>query len=370
MSVKARERDQQAATVYQWNLATEVLLPFESTMELAYVGNAGRNLLTIVPVNTVEFGRDGSVPANRPYPGWQQIENNISQGQSSDHALQAKLEKRMSRGVYALASYTYARAEDEIGAWGAGGSGVQATVNPDLSNVEAALRSERGPNGQIPRHRFTLSEVWQLPIGRGRAIGNEMSALADALVGGWQLSTIWTGRSGLPVNVSLAGNGVDPNTGLSYSFLNRNGGSLRPNIVGNPNANSDASADRFTFLDPRAYQRQPVNTPGSAPRNSAWGPGYFTIDASLVKRFPIGERYADLRLEAFNLLNTTNYQNPSATWGASNFGVISDTFDPRVVQSPCASPSESVFSVAAAVACGTIHPGAQGRGPFFWRVSP
>lgn len=332
VSVKARERDQQAATVLQWNIATEMLLPFESTMELAYVGNAGRNLLTNVPVNTVEFGRDGSVRANRPYPGWQQIDNNITQGQSSYHALQAKLEKRLSRGMYALASYTYARAEDEIGAWGAGGSGVQARVDPDLSNVEAALRSERGPNGQIPRHRFTLSEVWRLPIGRGRAVGNDMSALTDALVGGWQLSTIWTVRSGLPVNVSLAGNGVDPNTGLSYSFLNRNGGSLRPNIVGNPNSDSDANADRFAFLDARAYQLQAVNTPGSAPRNSAWGPGYFTIDASLVKRFSIAERYADLRLEAFNLLNTTNYQNPSATWGASNFGVISDTFDPRVVQ--------------------------------------
>ncbi|MFP5378351.1 MAG: TonB-dependent receptor domain-containing protein [Vicinamibacteria bacterium] len=332
VSVKARERDQQAATVYQWNLATEVLLPFETTMELAYVGNAGRNLLTIVPVNTVEFGRDGSVAANRPYPGWQQVENNITRGRSSYHALQAKLERRLSRGFYALASYTYARAEDEIGAWGAGANGVQARVNPDLSNVDEALRGERGPNGQIPRHRFTLTEVWQLPIGRGRAIGADMPALADAIVGGWQLSTIWTLRSGLPVNVSLAGNGVDPNTGQSYSFLNRNGGALRPNLVGDPNANSDANRDRFAFLDPRAYQLQPVNTPGNAPRNSAWGPGYFTVDASLVKRFAVGVRHVDLRLEAFNLLNTTNYQNPNGTWGSSNFGVISDTFDPRVVQ--------------------------------------
>ena len=88
--------------------------------------------------------------------------------------------------------------------------------------------------GRFPRQRFTLSEVWQLPIGRGRAIGGDMNAALDALVGGWQLSTIWTARSGLPVNVSLAGNGVDPTTGLAYSFLNRNGGALRPNQVGDP----------------------------------------------------------------------------------------------------------------------------------------
>ena len=125
VSVKARARDQQAATVYQWNIASEVLLPFESTFELAYVGNAGRNLLTIVPVNTVAFGQDGSIPANRPYPGWQQIDNIITAGASSYHGLQAKFEKRLSHGLYALASYTYARANDEIGAWGAGGNGVQ-----------------------------------------------------------------------------------------------------------------------------------------------------------------------------------------------------------------------------------------------------
>jgi hypothetical protein len=145
------------------------------------------------------------------------------------------------------------------------------------------------------------------------------------------MSTIWTLRSGLPVNVSLAGNGVDPNTGLSYAFLNRNGGSLRPNLVGNP-AGADASVNRLAFLDPRAYALQPVNTPGNAPRNSAWGPGSFTVDASLVKRFAFGERRADLRIEAFNLLNRTNYQNPASTWGLANFGVISDAFDPRVVQ--------------------------------------
>jgi hypothetical protein len=332
VSVKARAHDQQAATVYQWNIAGEVLLPWESTFELAYVGNAGRNLLTIVPVNTVEFGRDGSVAANRPYPAWQQIDNIITQGASDYHGLQAKFEKRMSRGLYALSSYTYSRSDDEIGAWGAGGSGVQINVRPDLSNVEEALRSERGPNAQIARHRFTLSEVWQLPIGRGRRFGADMNAALDALVGGWQLSTIWTVRSGLPVNVSLAGNGVDPVSGLSYSFLNRNGGALRPNQVGNPNANSDAEANRFTFLDPAAYALQPVNTAGNAPRNSAWGPGFFTVDLSLVKRFRLGNTSIDARLEAFNALNKTNYQSPASTWGSSTFGLISDAYPNRVVQ--------------------------------------
>ncbi|MEZ5317193.1 MAG: TonB-dependent receptor [Vicinamibacterales bacterium] len=333
VSVKARERNQQAARITQWNIATELLVSNDTTVELAYVGNAARNLLANVPVNTVEFGQDGSVPANRPFPGWQQIDDNITEGQSSYHALQAKLEHRLSGGFYALASYTYARAEDEIGAWGAGANGVQLRINPDLSNVDQALRGERGPNGQIPRQRFTLSEVWQLPIGRDRAVGGGMSPVLDAIIGGWQLSTIWTVRSGLPVNVTLASSGTDPNTGQRYSFLNRNGGSLRPDLVGDPNANSDASNDRLHYLDAAAYALQAVNTPGNAPRNSAWGPGYFTVDLSLVKRFSFARaRFADVRVEAFNLLNRVNYKDPNGTWGSSNFGVISDAYDPRIMQ--------------------------------------
>jgi len=333
VAVKARERNQQAATVYQWNVATEYLLTDNTTAELAYVGNAGRNLLANVSVNMVEFGRDGSVPANRPYPGWQQISYNVTAGASSYHGLQAKLEHRLTKGLYALASYTYARAEDEIGAWGAGANGVQATIKTDLSNIRQALSSERGPNGQTPRHRFTFTEVWEVPIGRGRAFGAAMPAALDALIGGWQLSTIWTVRSGMPVNVSLATNGTDPNTGLPYTFLNRNGGTLRPNLVGDPNAGSDASKDRFKFLNASAYALQPINTPGNAPRNSAWGPGYFTVDLSLVKRMSLGQaRYVDLRVEAFNLFNRTNYMDPNGTWGSANFGVISNAFDKRVMQ--------------------------------------
>lgn len=333
VSVKARELDQNAATVHQWNAAVEFKLPWDSSAEVAYVGNLGRNLLAIESVNGVPFGQDGSVPANRPYPGWQQIDVITTRSQSDYNGLQLKYEKRFNRGWYMLGAYTFASAYDETGAWGAGGNGVQTNVKPDLSNVREALSAERGPNGQFPRHRFTLTEVWQLPIGRGHSIGANMSRAADAIVGGWQISSITTLRSGLPVNVSLAASGTNPATGLPYSFLNRNGGVLRPNLLGDPNANSDASADRLHYLDPLAYALQPINTPGNAPRNSARGPGFFTTDLSLVKRIALGGgASADIRIECFNLFNRTNFQDPNGSWGTTNFGVISDAYDPRVTQ--------------------------------------
>jgi hypothetical protein len=332
VAVKARAQDQQAGTIQQWNVATELRLPWDSTFEVAYVGNRSTNLLGILPVNGVDFGLDGSVPANRPYPGWADIQLNLIEGQTTYHALQAKYEKRYTRGLYVLGSYTYARAEDELGAWGAGGDGAQLVLHPDLSNLEEVLRSERGPNAQFARHRFTLTEVWELPFGRNRAFGRDISPALDAVVGGWQFASIWTIRSGLPVNVMLSATGVDPATGQSYRFLNRNGGYLRPNLVGDPNASSDASANRITFLDPAAYAVQPVNTPGNAPRNSAWGPGSWTTDVSLVKRFTFDRFSTDVRIEAFNVFNHTNYGQPINTFGTSSFGSITTAGSPRIVQ--------------------------------------
>ncbi len=332
VSVKARAQDQDAARIQQWNVAGEVRLPWESTFEVAYVGNQGSDLLTILPVNAVPFGRDGSVPANRPFPGWAQIDVNLTESRSTYHALQLKYEKRLSRGLYVLGAYTVAQAEDETGAWGAGGNGSQVNLASDFSNVREVLESERGPNGQFARHRFTFTQVWELPIGRGKRWGGEMAGALDAVVGGWQLSTITSVRTGLPVNVSLAATGTDPNTGLAYRFLNRNGGSLRPNLAGDPNAGSDAGANRLTFLAPSAFSVQAADTAGNAPRNAAWGPGAWTTDLSLVKRFRRSSFTADVRVEAFNLFNHTNYGDPNGGFGTSAFGAITTAGSPRIVQ--------------------------------------
>lgn len=332
VGVKARQIDQQAATIQQWNVATEFRLPWQSTFEVAYVGNRGANLLANVPVNGVPFGVNGAVAANRPFPNWRQIDVNITEGQSVYDSLQLKYEKRMSGGLYLLGSYTFANAEDEIGAWGAGGSGAQTILAPDYSNLDQVMRGERGPNGQIARHRFTFTQVWQIPVGRGRAWGSDMSPVLDALVGGWQISSITSIRTGLPVNVTMSRNGTDPNTGQNYSFLDRNGGYLRPDIVGDPNAGSDASTNRVTYLSNGAYAVPALNTAGNAPRNSAWGPGNWTTDLSLVKRFTLPRFTTDIRAEAFNVFNHTNYADPNTNFGTAQFGSITSAGLPRIVQ--------------------------------------
>ncbi len=323
ISLRAREKDFHAARVQQFNVALQYLLPLNSTFEVAYVGNRGNNLQFTYALNQTPFGVDGSVPANRPYPQWTQITTGATRGHSWYNSLQLKLEKQMSRGLYTLASYTYASAIDEAGSYDAG------TQPQYLDNLAA----ERGPQSQTARHRFTWTNVYVLPIGRGNRFGDHWNRMVDGFFGGWQLSNILTTRTGLPINVTLAATGIDPATNKAYTFLNRNGGGLRPNRVGTANSGIDPKTDRLHFLSTSAFQLQALNTPGNSQRNVALGPKLFNVNLSLVKRFTVTEASAiDLRFEAFNAFNTVNFANPNTNFGTAAFGQITSAGDARQVQ--------------------------------------
>ncbi|MPZ18308.1 MAG: hypothetical protein GEV06_10400 [Luteitalea sp.] len=322
-SLQVRDPDQDAVTLHQWNVAVELRLPMASTIELAYVGNRGRNLAGTWQLNQVPFGVDGSVPENRPYPMWSGIEFYDTRARSQYDGLQAKFEHRFANGWYNLTSYSYGRAFSETG-------GFAASNSPQLLGD---WRAEWAPDSQTPRHRLSVANIYQLPVGRGRAIGTDMGRVSDFLLGGWQISSLVTWQTGIPVNVTLASTGIDPATGEPYRFLDRNGGGLRPNLVGEPSTGIDPKEDRFAFLSTSAYEVQTLDTPGNAPRNSAWGPRFANVDISLVKRFRLDDsRYFDFRAEAFNVLNSTRFRNPGGGFGGSSFGIINDAYDPRVIQ--------------------------------------
>ncbi|MFL6350910.1 MAG: TonB-dependent receptor domain-containing protein [Bryobacteraceae bacterium] len=281
LQIRAQDMNWKTPRVQQWNIALQTLLPGAATFEIAYVGNSGSHLIGSFDANQSNFGVDGSIPANRPYPQWAQIYEGKTVARSHYNALEAKLDKRFTRGWYSLASYTYASALDEFGAWG-------SDTEPQQRDC---FRCELGPMRQVPRHRFTFANVYELPFGRGRIFGSNWNGAVDALLGGWQVSNIFTARSGLPLDVSLDPGGTDPITGQDINFLdiNNGDGDLRPDRVGNPNTGIDPHTDRFHFLDVNAFRLQPVNTPGNSQRNVAVGPRFFTLDFGLQKNFRITE---------------------------------------------------------------------------------
>lgn len=323
ISLTARQGSYRSARIYQFNTALQYQLPFKSTFEVAYVGNRGYNEFAENAGNQVPFGLDGSVAANRPYPQWSGITVGSQVARSWYNSLQLKYEKRLTGGWYTLASYTFASAIDEAGAWG-------ANTTPQISNE---FWLENGPQAQTPRQNFTLSNVYALPFGRGHNIGKNWSRVADGFFGGWHLSNILTDRTGLPLNVTLASSGVNPANNQSYKFLSTNGGTLRPNRVGNPQSGISPETNRNAFLNTSAFAVQTLNTPGNSSRDVAIGPGLVNLDLSLGKKLDISERQSfDLRFEAFNSLNHTNFGNPGTSFGSSTFGVISSSGTPRIVQ--------------------------------------
>jgi len=323
LQLRARDFNMRSALIQQWNVALQTQLGKSNTLEAAYVGNRGRNLWGIYQANQTPFGADGSVPANRPFPEWGQVQRAVSAGQSFYDALQIKLERRMTAGLQGLLSYTFASGRDQTGAF----DSVNAPQILDRFDLET------GPMVQLPRQRLSVSGVWQLPVGRGHRIGASWPAPLNAVLGGWQLSNILSWRSGLPVPIVMGRTGTNPATGRNYAFLDRNGGQFRPDRTGPGITGINPSEDRLRYLNVADFAIPELNTPGNSQRNPVYGPRALTLDLSLVKRFKLRERFQiDLRGEAFNSLNTVNYGNPGATFGSSTFGQIAGAGDPRVIQ--------------------------------------
>jgi len=323
-SIQTRPTDWVTARVYQWNTAIQFAASKSSNVEVAYVGNAASHLEAGYNPNQVPWGQDGSLIANRRFPQWQSYNALEYAAKAHYNALQAKFEKRITKSWYNLTSYTYAAGFADAAYFGSSGGGTQYY---DFSQAVPVPIFEPAFNEQLSRQRLAVTNIWKLPIGRGERFGSQIPKALNLLIGGWQTQFILTTRSGLPVNVTLPATGVNPTTNKTFSFFSgQGGGQIRPNIVGDPNTGISPETNRADFLNVNAFSLQPLNTPGNAARNVAWGPPAFDVDGGITKRFSAGERRSvDFRLELFNLMNHVNFGQPASTWGSANFGLITST---------------------------------------------
>ena len=149
-----------------------------------------------------------------------------------------------------------------------------------------------------------------------------MGGVLGAIVNDWTLTAIVTLQSGVPIAVTQT-----TNFNAFAGF-----GVQRPNLVGNPELPADQRTTARWF-ETSAFAVAPQFTIGSSSRNPVRGPGYRNVDASLMRRIGLAGRTAlEVRVEAFNLLNTPPFGAPSAVLGAANFGTITSAGDPRVIQ--------------------------------------
>ncbi len=233
-------------------------------------------------------------------------------GNSSYNALIWKVEKRFSKGLSFLSAFTWAHAIDDVPEIGnaTGGNGAVAPWNLELN---------RGNSYNDVRRQWAFSAAYELPVGKGKAWLNR-GGLVNTLVGGWQLASLATLRSGIPF------------TPVTSGGITNAGGADRPNRIGNGTLPSGQQSIDHWF-DTTAFAVQPQYTYGNTGRNILFGPGLKNLDLSLSKSFAISEgKRLQFRAESFNFTNTPAFGQPGATINGLGVGQITSAGDPRRIQ--------------------------------------
>ena len=313
--------DTSTGNVTSWHASLQRELLSNLLIDVGYVGNKSRNILILGDFNQARpnaAGENTSLQARRPIQGFQEIQAAFDGGKGDYHALQLKVERRYTRGLYLLNSFTYSRARDNA-------SGHLEVQNGDNSRVNYRdLDAEFGRSGYDQPLNNTTSVVWELPFGKGRKWAADMSPVMEGILGGWRIVGINTATSGVPINLSYS-----PTAAFSV------GGTVtyRPNLTGDPlTANGGVS----NYLNPATVvvptdQTQPF---GNAPRNAARGTPFNQLDLGLHKSFALqgDSKRIEARIEAFNLFNHTNFQTANGNRSAAAFGTITSAFPARQLQ--------------------------------------
>jgi hypothetical protein len=301
-------------TAYSWNynLTVEKQLGNATSVEVGYVGASTRDLSYAVGNYNVNNHLSSSVGP---------VDTLLPIGISNYSSMQAKLNRKFSRGYSILASYTWAHGMDNGPApfdLGRGGNYPQNPFN---------ISSEYANSDTDVRQHFVASQIIELPFGHGKHFLTKASGLEEAVIGGWQLNSITTLQTGKPFNVVSNGS-------------NKQYPGLRPNLIGNPHVPHPSVTGWFNTSAFQIPAGQPASTTGgtlivgNAPRNFLYGPGFTNEDISLFKVFTMPrEMKFQVRIESFNLLNTAHYDNPVDNMASGKqFGEILGGYYPRVMQ--------------------------------------
>jgi carboxypeptidase family protein len=284
--------DYRNARLRSWNVTVERELHRNLNATLSYVGSSGVQLPIVLNVNQpVDGVRPFQVLSNtspiEPGAALGNIIEVASEGCSTYRALWATITLRLLRGLTMDGSYTLSASNDTNSL---SSPPTKVTVQ-DSFNPSGSF----GPSDFDARHRYVVSASYQWP-GDG------------AWTGGWQLAAVLQGQSGNPLNIVTSNATV---TGSVNTLRPDLTGPIR--IIGTPEQWFDTSS--FTA----------VNRFGNLPRNALVGPRFDDIDLSVVKMLHVRAARTELRADAFNALNHTNFGQPGLVVGSPTFGKITNT---------------------------------------------
>ncbi len=270
-----------------------------------YAGSRGYNLVQAIEANPVvpQVLGDGTtffpVDAPRRNPHWESIEFRTTGGRSWYNSLQVGAIKRFSYGHRWQVSYTLAKTVDET----QGQVGGDATNSSVFPQDPIDPRNDRGPADFDVRHVFTMNVTWELPF------AESLTGAAGALARGWQINGLGILRSGVPFSPA-----IQTQNNWSRSGNTAPSAQDRPNVRPGVGREDIVLGGPTQYFDPKAFELQPRGFLGNAGRNMLTGPGLVNFHLSLVKnskwRLLGTDGEIELRVEAFNVFNRTNFATP------------------------------------------------------------
>ncbi|MCS6873178.1 MAG: carboxypeptidase regulatory-like domain-containing protein [Pyrinomonadaceae bacterium] len=302
----------------QWNVSIEKGFGKDQTLTVSYVGAQGRRLIRteqyrnfnaafvqqrfglntgpLIVVNPAIFGpTPAQLQSNVPAAG-SDVQYTRNGAESDYNALQIQYQRRLSKGLQVLASYTYSRSTDDVS------DETTIGVPPNLLN----LALEKGPSSFDLPHNFVAAISYDLPKVR-------LNGFLDGILNGWGVDSIIRWRSGLPFSV------------ITQVFDPLNIGSTRrvDRVPGQPVWVKDKTRPGGRRLNPNAFALPPVGVQGNSGRNAYRSYNARQVDLAVRRTFKfLDDRLkVQLRAEAFNLFNTPNFGFPAASFGISGFGV-------------------------------------------------
>jgi Carboxypeptidase regulatory-like domain/TonB dependent receptor-like, beta-barrel len=325
----------------QWNLNIQRELPWQMSLEVAYVGTRGlqlsRNGEDGLSLNQLDpqylslgsalnqqvdnpffgLGTGGFFASPkisrgqllRPYPQFTDIIPLYSSGASSNyHALQVSFSKRLSRGILIDGNYTWAKNIEE------------GLTHQDSYNI----RGDRGLSTIDIAHRFVISYLYELPFGKGHKFGANAPGLLDAIIGGWQFNGITNFQSGTPLTIT-----ANNTAGLFNPLTRPNTNGKDPNLSGKVDERLNKYFDTSVYSQPAAFIFGNVG-----PTVNIRNDGVRSFDLSLFKQFaPTEKMRVQFRVEALNAFNTPRFGSPTTSVTANTFGQItSQANSPRQLQ--------------------------------------
>ena len=311
-------QDTKPTTLYTWNVSYQRQLPGNWLFSTTYIGNKTTHIWVGKELNPAVYAGTTSTTGNTAQRRLLYLANQ-AQGQYygsmafADEGVNAhyngwltSVEHRFTKGYTVLVNYTWSKCISE--------ADFQGDITAANYSNPNNRRQDRGACNFDFRHIFNATSVIT-----SAGVGNPV---LKKLTGGWQLSPLMRIVSGAPLNVT---SGVDNSrTGVGLD---------RPNLITNIGIYNDVRGPGLQLLNPAAFQQNAVGTLGNIGHDAFRGLAQINFDTSLSRTFTLREALKlEARAEGFNIINHTNFGNPTTAFNSGTFGRILSANDPRILQ--------------------------------------